>query len=63
MCKGGGGWGLWGSWPQTDAHLPVSPFTGKKFLDDTICIAFYESYLSTGEAIRANVQAVVQTRK
>ncbi len=27
VCKGVGG--LWGSWPQTDTHLPVSPFTGK----------------------------------
>ncbi len=31
--------------PQTDEHLPQSPFT--EFLDDDICIAFYESYLST----------------
>jgi hypothetical protein len=26
VCKGGGG--VWGSGPQTDKHLPQSPFTG-----------------------------------
>jgi hypothetical protein len=30
--------GFWAS----DKHLPQSPFTGK------FCMAFYESYLSTG---------------
>jgi hypothetical protein len=33
--------------PQTDKHLPHSPFTGELFLMTTFCIAFYESYLST----------------
>ncbi len=28
VCKGGG---VWGSGPQTDKHLPQSPFTGKLF--------------------------------
>ncbi len=34
---------MWGSDIQTDKHLPQSPFRGTTF-----CIAFYESYLSTG---------------
>ncbi len=38
MCQGG---------PQTDKHLPQSPFTDQFFLDDDFGIAFYESYLST----------------
>jgi hypothetical protein len=27
VCVGGGG--VWGSGPQTDEHLPLSPFTGQ----------------------------------
>jgi hypothetical protein len=44
---GGGGLGVRGSGPQTDKHLPQSPFTRKFFLMMTLCIAFYECYLST----------------
>ncbi len=29
-------------------HMPQNPFTGKIFWMTTFCIAFYESYLSTG---------------
>jgi hypothetical protein len=32
VCEGGG---VWGSGPQTDKHLPQSPFTGQ-LLDDDI---------------------------
>jgi hypothetical protein len=41
--------GVWESGPQTDEHLPQSPFTGKFLWMTTFCIAFYESYLSTEE--------------
>ncbi len=47
VCKGGGG-EVWGSGPQTDKHLPQSPFTDR-FIQMTFCIAFYESYLSMVE--------------
>ncbi len=57
VCKVGGRGGLWGSRPQTDTHLPVRPFTGKICLDDTFCIAFYVSYLSTGEAMRGRLRS------
>ncbi len=43
-CKVGG---VRGSGPQTDKHLPQSPFTGQYFLMMTFCIAFCYSYLST----------------
>jgi hypothetical protein len=43
VCKGG----VWGSGPQTEKHLPQSPFTGEFFQMTTFCIAFYKSYLST----------------
>ncbi len=33
--------------PQTDKHLPQSPFTGKFFYITTFGIAFYQSNLST----------------
>ncbi len=33
VCKGRG---IWVSGPQTDKHLPQSPFTGQFFLDDDI---------------------------
>jgi hypothetical protein len=56
VCKGVGE-GLWGSWTQKDTHLPVSPF-----LDDTFCIAFYECYLSTGEAIRGRLRSICTGR-
>ncbi len=56
QCIRGGG--LWGFWPQTDTHLPVSPFTSKNFLYDTFCSAFYECYLSTGEAIRGKLRSI-----
>jgi hypothetical protein len=40
-----------GSWelrvPQTDKHLPQSPFTGHFCSMTTFCIAFYKSYIST----------------
>jgi hypothetical protein len=49
MCKGGGG--VWVSGPQTGKHLPQSPFTSKLFKMTILCIAFYESYLSTGQGI------------
>ncbi len=38
---------VWGSWPQTNKHLPQSPITGQFFQMTTFCIAFYGSYLST----------------
>ncbi len=44
VCKGGR---VWGSGPQTDKHLPQSPFTGEFFQMTTFCSALYESYLST----------------
>ncbi len=44
--KGGGACGVFG--PQTEKHLPQSSFTGQFFKMTTFCIAFYESYLSTG---------------
>jgi hypothetical protein len=33
--------------PQTDNHLPQSPFTGQFFFMTTFCISFYQSNLST----------------
>ncbi len=48
VCKGGGGGGLWDSWPQTDKqNLPQSPFKGQFFLMTTFGGAFCESYYST----------------
>ncbi len=38
-----------GRGPQTDKHLPQSPFTHKFFLIMTFGIAFYQSNLSTTE--------------
>ncbi len=46
VCKGGGVKGFC-SGPQTDKHLPKSPFTGQFFYLTTFCISFYEFYLST----------------
>ena len=37
-----------GGGPQTDKHLPQSPFTCKYFQMTTFCIAFYELYFSNG---------------
>jgi hypothetical protein len=34
VCKEGGG--VWSTGPQTDKHLPQSPFSGQIFLDDDI---------------------------
>ncbi len=34
---GGGGGNLGGEWPQTDKHLPQSPFTDKLFQMTTFC--------------------------
>ncbi len=35
-----------GRGPQTDKHLPQSPFTSKFLQMTTFCVAFYESNLS-----------------
>jgi hypothetical protein len=43
--------GLWGDGPQTDEHLPQSPFTGQFLLMATFCLAFYDSYLSTEQCV------------
>jgi hypothetical protein len=55
-CLPGGG--LWGSGPQTDKHLPQSPFTDKFYML-TICIAFDESYFSTFNMLRFFVMPYV----
>jgi hypothetical protein len=57
VCKGG----VWGSRPQTDKHLPQSPFTGLFFEMTTFCIAFYESHLSPCKtnSYQANLSGVV----
>ncbi len=49
VCKGGG---VWGSGPQTDKHLPQSPFTGQLFQMTIFCIVFYESYLTKTTSLR-----------
>jgi hypothetical protein len=38
-------------WPQTDKHLPQSPFTGQYFSITTFGIAFYQSNLSAEEML------------
>jgi hypothetical protein len=48
VCKGGWrGVCVWFWGPQTYKQLTQSPFTDTFFLNDDICFAFYESYLST----------------
>jgi hypothetical protein len=44
-----------GSGPQTDKHLPQSPFAGQFFRKTTFFFAFYESYLSTGYLRGSNI--------
>jgi hypothetical protein len=48
--------GIWGSGTQADKHLPKTPVSGKFFQMTTLCIDFYESYLSTGTTLFITTQ-------
>jgi hypothetical protein len=64
MCKGG----VWGSGPQTDKHLPQSPFRGQFFLDDDILhcllrvLSFYGLCVGAGPGHLPTAGALEQTR-
>jgi hypothetical protein len=61
QCVRGWGW-VWGSGPQTDKHLPQSPFTGEFFKMTTFCIAFYESYLFAVSSLPHSYTPILTSR-
>jgi hypothetical protein len=51
-----------GGGPQTDKHLPQSPFTGKLYLITTFGIAFYQSFYGVYPSLLNLKQFVLESK-